>query len=1417
MKKKWKKRVASVVLAVAMIVTQIGIWNAGGTQVNAATGSWVATDLVKNGDFETALSTEWTIEMPTADADTNGYKVKAEGTNNTTNFFNFWSNGSARSFSMTQEISDVAAGTYRLTFDQEGAADATSGLTISVNGISLTQSATTGWDNWAKVTTDEFTLSETGTITITISGNINAGYWGDFDNFVIQKYSEEQQATTVTSFIDDFNDDKTEGWTTNWSGSAGTFTATSTKSPFGNAGLNIYSASAQTLTASYTVSNLEAGTYAVSMKNVGKDLAATVTVSGDGVTEITKNLTFGAWGSTVTNKTSSFAVSKTTNLTIKMAVDFQAGGWGWIDDVELAPSTGGTTADDKYEVSINSTVDSVEVGESVTLTATVTKNGAAVTNLEGSGVHLYWWTTDDSQMGWLANRDENGYLFTVKVKPTEVGSCEINAEIKDDGDSQIAIEKKTVQATACTTAVVGKLNITKIADLSDDFIMGMDISSMISEIQSGVVYKDYSGTALYENSDTLQDKLNKTCKFLADNGVTDIRIRVWNDPYNSEKNGYGGGNNDVAKAKMFADAARYAGLKMMVDFHCSDFWCDPSKQKAPKAWDAMNLDDKGTALKTFITESLTAIDAGKDVVTKVQVGNETTNGFVGETDKANMCTLYKAGIQGVEAYNEKVETVIHLTNPEKNQMTSWAKVLNENNVNYDILATSYYPYWHGTFENLKSEFNKVQTTYGKKCMVAETSYAYTLDDTDGHENTVRKGNNDTSTKWPFTVQGQATYMRDVMNAVNEAGGLGVFYWESAWITVGDTTGLSESELENKTNDNKLLWEQYGSGWASSYSSEYDPTDAGKCFGGSAVDNQAFFAADGTALNSLYVYQYVYTGAETNEIEIQEIENPSAVCYLGDAISLPSQVTVKFNKGNVVKTVKWAGTPSSKKVGTYTINGTITLNSDEVPNQGTYAGCTTIPTTFTYEVKHTNLLDADVAGFSVADAYVTSDSALNTYDLKPNDVVEAGNPVMHWYDGSNAIDGFAITKDEIKLSAGTYCLSAETQGEKGAVQLQIVDEEEQIVGQSESVACEGWHVFKYPSVSFTLSEEKNIRVKILVTGEAGSWGTVDNLYLYDVNATEYVVPTPVPPTPDSGADNNNTGDYSGATETAPGSSAKPDDTTVTKNEDGTTTETKTESTTNESGKEVETTVTTQKDADGKVTGSTEVSTIANVAKNTEVTVTVEKDADGKVAEAAAEVTRKGAETKTGTKGTIAGVVVDQIKEAAGTADIAITTSVTDAKGKEKYSVTVNASDLVAGEKLTVVVKDEKTGKTVLVDAKQVKVTVNGGVNVVLPEGKDYTLIDTKEAEKVTKEILKTVAPVKTSATLKEGKKATAKLSKKLDMDNVKKITYVSSKKSVATVDQNGKVTAKKAGTVIISIKVTLNNGTTKTVKMKYKVK
>lgn len=95
-----------------------------------------------------------------------------------------------------------------------------------------------------------------------------------------------------------------------------------------------------------------------------------------------------------------------------------------------------------------------------------------------------------------------------------------------------------------------------------------------------------------------------------------------------------------------------------------------------------------------------------------------------------------------------------------------------------------------------------------------------------------------------------------MSAVNDADGLGVFYWEGAWITVGDITGLNGSELESQVQHNRQLWEQNGAGWASSYAKEYDPDDAGKYYGGSAVDNQAFFDATGKALPSLDVFRLV---------------------------------------------------------------------------------------------------------------------------------------------------------------------------------------------------------------------------------------------------------------------------------------------------------------------------------------------------------------------------------------------------------------------------------------------------------------------------------------------------------------------------------------------------------------------------------
>lgn len=429
--------------------------------------------------------------------------------------------------------------------------------------------------------------------------------------------------------------------------------------------------------------------------------------------------------------------------------------------------------------------------------------------------------------------------------------------------AEINADEKTLEEK--DTTISGELTVEKIENLPEDFIMGMDISSIMSLFASGVTYKDYEGNTI--------DNITDFCKFLAENGITHIRVRVWNDPFDEAGNGYGGGNCNVAAAAEIAEGCRKAGLKMLIDFHCSDFWADPGKQQAPKEWETYSVAEKAAALEEFIGSALRTIDSNHEIIDMVQVGNETTDGFVGVYDIADMCTLFRAGVKAVHEYNDTVKAVIHVTNPEKGNITRWAKNLDDYAVDYDILASSYYPYWHGTLDNLEKQLKMVKDTYGKDVMVAETSYAYTLEDSDGHPNTVSLGSNDSSKDacYPFTVQGQADSVRNVMATVNNVGGLGVFYWEPAWLTVGDIRGLEGSALDKQVEANKLLWEKYGSGWASGYAGEYDAEDAGKWYGGAAVDNEAMFYPDGTPTAALYVWNYVKTGAVSKYVSVEADE------------------------------------------------------------------------------------------------------------------------------------------------------------------------------------------------------------------------------------------------------------------------------------------------------------------------------------------------------------------------------------------------------------------------------------------------------------------------------------------------------------------------------------------------------------------
>lgn len=417
------------------------------------------------------------------------------------------------------------------------------------------------------------------------------------------------------------------------------------------------------------------------------------------------------------------------------------------------------------------------------------------------------------------------------------------------------------------------LYVKKVENLSDDFIMGMDASSVLSLEQSGVKYYNYNN----EEQDVF--------KTLAESGVNYIRVRVWNNPFDEQGNGYGGGNCDINTALEIGKRATKYGMKLLVNFHYSDFWADPAKQMCPKEWVGMDIDTKAEALYQYTVNSLTLLKDTGVKVGMVQIGNETNGAMSGEKIWFNIAKLMIQGSRAVREVLPEALIAVHFANPEKiTNYKDYAKKLNYYNLDYDVFASSYYPYWHGTLDNLSSLLSEIATTYNKKVMVAETSYAYTTQDTDFNGNTISDGSLITK-DYPFSIQGQANNLRNIIDTVNNkiTNGIGVFYWEGTWISVGTSS----------YEENKILWEKYGSGWASSYASEYDPNDAGKYYGGCAVENQALFDQYGKPLESLKTFSLVKEG---NVVDIvpDAVADTNMICDLAGDIILPTKVNAVMN-------------------------------------------------------------------------------------------------------------------------------------------------------------------------------------------------------------------------------------------------------------------------------------------------------------------------------------------------------------------------------------------------------------------------------------------------------------------------------------------------------------------------------------------
>ena len=607
-----------------------------------------------------------------------------------------------------------------------------------------------------------------------------------------------------------------------------------------------------------------------------------------------------------------------------------------------------------------------------------------------------------------------------------------------------------------------------VAGISDDFIRGMDASAVLSVEKSGAKYYGYDG------------KEQDVFETLAESGVNYIRLRVWNDPYDENGNGYGGGDNDVATAIELGKRATQYGMKVNIDFHYSDFWADPKRQHAPKAWEGMSADEKADALYDFTKESLTQIlDAGVDVG-MVQVGNEINNGMSGETDVPAVMELLSAGSRAVreiaDSYGKDIQIVLHYTNIEDNEeVDTMAANLKEYGVDYDIFGLSYYPFWDGTNENMQNVAKNIMDRYGKKVVIAETSYCYTEKDGDGFGNSF-DGIEDAVDGYAPTVQSQATMIRDICAAANEVGVIGVFYWEGTWIPVGSAD-----------QDNSALWEKYGSGWASSYSAEYDPDDAGLYYGGCSWDNQAMFDFTGHPLPSLNVFRYLKDG-HTVPLAVDFIPQTTVSCDVGEALTLPETVEVVYNdrSANTQVPVSWdasqAAAIDTQKAGTYTVDGTL--------SDGT-AVTADVDVEMVNYVKNPGFEEADRSMWQIS---YTGENDPTDYQEKADDAHDGDFSLHFWSDSDME---FSICQTLTDLPAGTYQLFAFAQGgdmeSTSDLELYAVVNGEEI--GSDAFMLTTWTDWKQPKVdNIRIGDGDTLTIGVRMKCNANSWGTIDDFTL-----------------------------------------------------------------------------------------------------------------------------------------------------------------------------------------------------------------------------------------------------------------------------------------------------------------------------------
>ncbi|MFE1287335.1 arabinogalactan endo-beta-1,4-galactanase [Streptomyces sp. NPDC058751] len=336
-------------------------------------------------------------------------------------------------------------------------------------------------------------------------------------------------------------------------------------------------------------------------------------------------------------------------------------------------------------------------------------------------------------------------------------------------------------------------------------VKGSDISSLAKSEAYGGVYKTSSGTT----GDALA--------ILKSAGMNYARLKVWVNPAD--------GYNNKARVLATAKRVKAQGMKLLVDFHYSDTWADPGTQTKPAAWAGHTYSQLKTDVHSHTYDVLNALKSQGTTADMVQIGNEINGGMLwseGSTDNfAQLAGLLNSGYDAAKAVSSSTVVALHLAKGGDLTGTRWwFDTALANGVKFDAIGLSYYGYWHGSLYDFQTTLDDAASRYAKPVFLAETAYPFRLDSDDALVNQIDT-TGELVSGYAATTTGQSNWLRDVMNiveAVPNGRGLGVFYWEATWTAVT------------------------GNGW--------DPADASS---GNGWENQALFGFDDKALPAMSLF------------------------------------------------------------------------------------------------------------------------------------------------------------------------------------------------------------------------------------------------------------------------------------------------------------------------------------------------------------------------------------------------------------------------------------------------------------------------------------------------------------------------------------------------------------------------------------